>query len=124
MYYNDGTEFPGIGSVPAITRRPIRRWPNAWGADIKAFLEKIPGVKKREDIPHRFADGLRFRPGTAHFPASAEIQDPPDRYKRPSTEGRDRRYRVGKYQGKVFGVFGETVNVLNQYRDRTADGIL
>ena len=25
LYYNDGTEFPGIGSVPTITRRPIRR---------------------------------------------------------------------------------------------------
>ena len=50
LYYNDGTEFPGIGSGsnnyaatnPALTERVE--------ADIKAFLEKNPGVK-REDIP-------------------------------------------------------------------------
>ena len=50
QYYNDGTEFPGIGSGsnnyapsnPALAERVE--------ADIATFLEKNPDVK-REDIP-------------------------------------------------------------------------
>ena len=78
LYYNDGTEFPGIGSGsnnyaatnPALTERVE--------ADIKAFLEK-KSRRKAGGYPHRFADGLRFRPGSAHFPGFRRNTDPPDR---------------------------------------------
>ena len=78
LYYNDGTEFLGIGSGsnnyaatnPALTERVE--------ADIKAFLEKNPR-RKAGGYPHRFADGLRFRPGSAHFPGFRRNTDPPDR---------------------------------------------
>ena len=78
LYYNDGTEFPGIGSGsnnyaatnPALTERVE--------ADIKAFLEKNPGVK-REDIPTDLltASGSGLDPHIS--PASARNTDPPDR---------------------------------------------
>ena len=75
LYYNDGTEFLGIGSGsnnyaatnPALIERVE--------ADIKAFLEKNPGVK-REDIPTDLltASGSGLDPHIS--PASAEIQIP------------------------------------------------
>ena len=112
LYYNDGTEFPGIGSGsnkyaatnPALTERVE--------ADIKAFLEKNPGVK-REDIPTDLltASGSGLDPHIS--PASAEIQIPRIAEASGLTEEEIEDIVSENTQGKVFGVFGEeTVNVL------------
>ena len=112
MYYNDGTEFPGIGSGsnnyaatnPALTERVE--------ADIEAFLEKNPGVN-REDIPTDLltASGSGLDPHIS--PASAEIQIPRIAEASGLTEEEIEDIVSENTQGKVFGVFGEeTVNVL------------
>lgn len=112
LYYNDGTEFPGISSGsnnyaatnPALTERVE--------ADIKAFLEKNPGVK-REDIPTDLltASGSGLDPHIS--PASAEIQIPRIAEASGLTEEEIEDIVSENTQGKVFGVFGEeTVNVL------------
>ena len=121
LYYNDGTEFPGIGSGsnnyaatnPALAERVE--------ADIKAFLEKNPGVK-REDIPTDLltASGSGLDPTASgsgldpHIsPASAEIQIPRIAEASGLTEEEIEDIVSENTQGKVFGVFGEeTVNVL------------
>lgn len=112
LYYNDGTEFPGIGSGsnnyaatnPALTERVE--------ADIEAFLEKNPGVN-REDIPTDLltASGSGLDPHIS--PASAEIQIPRIAEASGLTEEEIEDIVSENTQGKVFGVFGEeTVNVL------------
>lgn len=112
LYYNDGTGFPGIGSGsnnyaatnPALTERVE--------ADIKAFLEKNPGVK-REDIPTDLltASGSGLDPHIS--PASAEIQIPRIAEASGLTEEEIEDIVSENTQGKIFGVFGEeTVNVL------------
>lgn len=112
LYYNDGTKFPGIGSGsnnyaatnPALAERVE--------ADIKAFLEKNPGVK-REDIPTDLltASGSGLDPHIS--PASAEIQIPRIAEASGLTEEEIEDIVSENTQGKVFGVFGEeTVNVL------------
>ena len=73
QYYNDGTEFAGLGSGsnnyapsnPALAERVE--------ADLKTFLEKNPEVK-REDIPTDLltASGSGLDPHIS--PESAEIQ--------------------------------------------------
>ena len=111
LYYNDGTEFPGIGSGsnnyaatnPALTERVE--------ADIKAFLEKNPGVN-REDIPTDLltASGSGLDPHIS--PASAEIQIP----------------RIAEASGlteeEIEDIVwrGDCQCAQSQYRDRTADG--
>ena len=111
-YYNDGTEFPGISSGsnnyaatnPALTERVE--------ADIEAFLEKNPDVK-REDIPTDLltASGSGLDPHIS--PASAEIQIPRIAKASGLTEEEVRDIVKENTQGKVLGIFGEeTVNVL------------
>ena len=112
QYYNDGTEFAGLGSGsnnyapsnPALTERVE--------ADIEAFLEKNPDVK-RKDIPTDLltASGSGLDPHIS--PESAEIQIP--RIAEASGLGEDqiREIVANNTSGKVLGVFGEdTVNVL------------
>ena len=112
QYYTDGTEFPGIGSGsdnyapsnPALTERVE--------ADIQAFLEKNPEVK-REDIPTDLltASGSGLDPHIS--PESAEIQVPRIAEASGLSEDTVRDIIKGHTDGKFLGIFGEeTVNVL------------
>ncbi len=112
LYYNDGTEFPGIGSGsnnyaatnPALAERVE--------ADIKAFLEKNPGVK-REDIPTDLltASGSGLDPHIS--PTSAEIQIPRIAEASGLSEEKIEKIVKNNTSGKVLGVLGEDkVNVL------------
>lgn len=112
QYYQDGTEFPGIGSGsdnyapsnPALTERVE--------SDIEAFLAKNPDVK-REDIPTDLltASGSGLDPHIS--PASAEIQIPRIAEASGLTEEEIKDIVSENTQGKLLGIFGEeTVNVL------------
>ena len=112
QYYPDGTEFPGIGSGsnnyapsnPALTERVE--------ADIEAFLEKNPEVK-REDIPTDLltASGSGLDPHIS--PESAEVQIPRIAEAFGLGEEAVRNIVKNNTNGKVLGIFGEeTVNVL------------
>lgn len=112
QYYNDGTEFAGIGSGsnnyapsnPALTERVE--------ADIEAFLEKNPGVE-REDIPADLltASGSGLDPHIS--PESAEIQIPRIAEASGLSEDQIREIVADNTTGKTLGIFGEeTVNVL------------
>ena len=112
QYYPDGTEFPGIGSGsnnyapsnPALTERVE--------ADIEAFLEKNPEVK-REDIPTDLltASGSGLDPHIS--PESAEIQIPRIVEASVLSEDTVRDIVRNNTDGKFLGIFGEeTVNVL------------
>ena len=119
LYYNDGTEFLGIGSGsnnyaatnPALTERVE--------ADIEAFLEKNPGVN-REDIPTDLltASGSGLDPHIS--PASAEIQIP----RIAEASGLTEEEIEGKYPGQSLWRLwrGDCQCAQSQYRDRTADG--
>lgn len=111
-YYQDGTEFPGIGSGsnnyapsnPALTERVE--------ADIEAFLEKNPEVK-REEIPTDLltASGSGLDPHIS--PESAEVQIPRIVEASGLSEDMVRDIIKNNTDGKFLGVFGEeTVNVL------------
>ena len=111
-YYPDGTEFPGIGSGsnnyapsnPALTERVE--------ADIEAFLEKNPEVK-REEIPTDLltASGSGLDPHIS--PESAEVQIPRIVEASGMSEDMVRDIIKNNTDGKFLGVFGEeTVNVL------------
>jgi len=112
QYYNDGTEFAGLGSGsnnyapsnPALTERVE--------ADLEVFLEKNPDVK-REDIPTDLltASGSGLDPHIS--PESAEIQIPRIAEASGLNEEQIREIVADNTSGKVLGVFGEdTVNVL------------
>ena len=112
QYYTDGTEFPGIGSGsdnyapsnPALTERVE--------ADIQAFLEKNPEVK-RENIPTDLltASGSGLDPHIS--PESAEIQVPRIAEASGLSEDTVRDIIKAHTDGKFLGIFGEeTVNVL------------
>lgn len=112
QYYNDGTEFAGLGSGsnnyapsnPALTERVE--------ADLEVFLEKNPDVK-REDIPTDLltASGSGLDPDIS--PESAEIQIPRIAEASGLDEEQIREIVANNTSGKVFGIFGEnTVNVL------------
>ena len=112
QYYNDGTEFPGIGSGsnnyapsnPALVERVE--------ADIQNFLKKNPEVK-RKDIPTDLltASGSGLDPHIS--PASAEIQIPRIVEASGLSEDQVRDIISRHTSGKLFGIFGEdTVNVL------------
>lgn len=112
QYYNDGTEFAGLGSGsnnyapsnPALTERVE--------ADLEVFLEKNPDVK-REDIPTDLltASGSGLDPHIS--PESAEIQIPRIAEASGLDEEQIREIVADNTSGKVLGVFGEaTVNVL------------
>lgn len=110
--YNDGTEFPGIGSGsnnyapsnPALVERIEE--------DIANFLEKNPDVKQ-EDIPTDLltASGSGLDPHIS--PASAEIQIPRIVEASGLDEAQVREIIKNNTEGKLLGVFGEeTVNVV------------
>lgn len=112
QYYTDGTEFPGIGSGsdnyapsnPALAERVE--------ADIQAFLEKNPEVK-REDIPTDLltASGSGLDPHIS--PEAAEIQVPRIAEASGLSEETVRDIIKAHTNGKFLGIFGEeTVNVL------------
>lgn len=112
QYYNDGTEFGGLGSGssnyapsnPALTERVK--------ADMEEFLERNPEVK-REDIPTDLltASGSGLDPHIS--PESAEIQIPRIAEASGLTEDQIREIVAENTGGKVLGIFGEsTVNVL------------
>ncbi len=112
QYYNDGTEFAGLGSGsnnyapsnPALEERVE--------ADIEAFLEKNPSVK-REDIPTDLltASGSGLDPHIS--PESAEIQIPRIAEASGLSEDEIREIVAANTEGKTLGVFGEEkVNVL------------
>ena len=111
-FYNDGSEFAGLGSGsnnyapsnPALTQRVE--------ADIEAFLEKNPGLT-REDIPTDLmtASGSGLDPHIS--PMSAEIQIPRIVEASGLSEDVVRQIIADNTNGKTLGVFGEeTVNVL------------
>ncbi len=110
--YNDGTEFPGIGSGsnnyapsnPALVERVE--------ADIANFLEKNPDVKQ-EDIPADLltASGSGLDPHIS--PESAEIQIPRIVEASGLEEAKIREIIQNHTEGKLLGIFGEeTVNVV------------
>ncbi len=110
--YNDGSDFAGLSSGsnnyaptnPALIERVE--------ADMKAFLEKNPDVK-REDIPTDLvtASGSGLDPHIS--PAAAQVQVA--RIAKASGLGEDTIKSIidENTEGKVLGVFGEDkVNVL------------
>ena len=110
--YNDGTEFAGLSSGsnnyaasnPALAERVE--------ADIEAFLESHPGVKK-EDIPADLmtASGSGLDPHIS--PESAKIQIPALAEASGISEEELQKIVDNNTEGKLLGIFGdETVNVL------------
>lgn len=111
-YYNDGSEYAGLGSGsnnyaptnPALVERVE--------ADINAFLEANPEVA-REDIPTDLltASGSGLDPHISK--ASAEIQIAAISKASKLTEDELKQMVADNTTGKALGVFGEeTVNVL------------
>ena len=112
QYYNDGTEFAGLGSGsnnyapsnPALEERVE--------ADIEAFLEKNPSVK-REDIPTDLLTASDSGLDPHISPESAEIQIPRIAEASGLSEDEIREIVAANTEGKTLGVFGEEkVNVL------------
>lgn len=112
QYYNDGTEFPGIGSGsnnyaptnPALSERVE--------ADIETFLAKNPDIS-REEIPTDLltASGSGLDPHIS--PSSAEVQIPRIVKSSGLSETEVQNIVEKNTQGKILGIFGEeTVNVL------------
>ena len=112
QFYNDGTEFAGLGSGsnnyapsnPALAERVE--------ADIEAFLAANPGVT-REDIPADLvtASGSGLDPHIS--PASAEIQIPALAEASGLSVEELEQIVADNTEGKQLGIFGEeTVNVL------------
>lgn len=111
-YYNDGSEFAGLGSGsnnyapsnPALTERVE--------ADIEAFLAANPDVK-REEIPADLmtASGSGLDPHIT--PESARIQIPALAAASGLSEEELEQIVEENTEGKLFGIFGEEpVNVL------------
>ena len=111
-YYNDGSEFAGLGSGsnnyapsnPALAERVE--------ADIEAFLSANPDVK-REDIPADLmtASGSGLDPHIT--PESARIQLPALAVASGLSEEELEQIVQDNTEGKFLGIFGEeTVNVL------------
>ena len=112
QYYNDGSEFAGLGSGsnnyapsnPALAERVE--------ADIEAFLSANPDVK-REDIPADLmtASGSGLDPHIT--PESARIQLPALAVASGLSEEELELIVQDNTEGKFLGIFGEeTVNVL------------
>ena len=111
-FYNDGSEFAGLGSGsnnyapsnPALTQRVE--------ADIEAFLAENPGVA-REDIPADLmtASGSGLDPHIS--PAAAQVQLPAIAEASGLSPERLAQIVADNTEEKLLGVFGEeTVNVL------------
>lgn len=112
QFYNDGTEFAGLGSGsnnyapsnPALVERVQ--------ADIEAFLDANPGVS-REDIPADMvtASGSGLDPHIS--PQAAQIQIPALAEASGLSQQELEQIVADNTQGKLLGIFGEeTVNVL------------
>ena len=112
QFYNDGTEFAGLGSGsnnyapsnPALVERVQ--------ADIEAFLDANPGVS-REDIPAEMvtASGSGLDPHIS--PHAAQIQSPALAEASGLSQQELEQIVADNTQGKLLGIFGEeTVNVL------------
>ena len=112
QFYNDGSEFAGLGSGsnnyapsnPALAERVE--------ADIEAFLEANPDVA-REDIPADLvtASGSGLDPHIS--PEAAAVQIPALAEASGLSEEELRQIVADNTTGKLLGVFGEeTVNVL------------
>ena len=112
QFYNDGTEFSGLGSGsnnyapsnPALVERVQ--------ADIEAFLDANPGVR-REDIPADMvtASGSGLDPHIS--PQAAQIQIPALAEASGLSQQELEQIVADNTQGKLLGIFGEeTVNVL------------
>ena len=112
QFYNDGTEFSGLGSGsnnyapsnPALVERVQ--------ADIEAFLDANPGVS-REDIPADMvtASGSGLDPHIS--PQAAQIQIPALAEASGLSQQELEQIVADNTQGKLLGIFGEeTVNVL------------
>ena len=111
-FYNDGSEFAGLGSGsnnyapsnPALTQRVE--------ADIEAFLAENPGVA-REDIPADLmtASGSGLDPHIS--PAAAQVQLPAIAEASGLSPERLAQIVADNTEEKLLGMFGEeTVNVL------------
>ena len=111
-FYNDGSEFAGLGSGsnnyapsnPVLTQRVE--------ADIEAFLAENPGVA-REDIPADLltASGSGLDPHIS--PESAKIQIPRIAQASGLSEAQLSEIVAQHTEGKLLGIFGDDgVNVL------------
>lgn len=112
QYYNNGTEFAGLGSGSNNYAPSNQALEERVEADIEAFLEKNPDVKM-EDIPTDLltASGSGLDPHIS--PESAEIQIPRIAEASGLSEDEIREIIADNTTGKTLGVFGEeTVNVL------------
>lgn len=112
QFYQDGSEFPGIGSGSNNYAPSNPDLMERVEADLQAFLEKNPDVK-REDIPTDLltASGSGLDPHIS--PASAEIQIPRICSASGLSEDQIREMISRNTTGKFLGIFGEeTVNVL------------
>ena len=112
QYYNDGSEFAGLGSGSNNYAPSNPDLLERVEADIAKFLEKNPDVK-REDIPTDLltASGSGLDPHIS--PASAEIQIPRIVKASGLTENQIRNIVDSHTKGKLLGIFGEeTVNVV------------
>lgn len=110
--YQDGTEFPGIGSGSNNYAPSNPELAKRVEADIENFLEKNPDVK-RKDIPTDLltASGSGLDPHIS--PKSAEIQVPRIAEASGLSEDEVREIVKNNTSGKLLGVFGEeTVNVV------------
>ena len=112
QFYNDGTEFAGLGSGSNNYAPSNQDLAARVEADIQNFLEKNPDVK-REDIPTDLltASGSGLDPHIS--PESAEVQIPRIVEASGLSEDTVRQIIKDHRGGKLLGVFGDdTVNVL------------
>lgn len=112
QYYNDGTEFSGLGSGSSNYAPSNPELQERVDQDIERFLEKNPEIS-REDIPADLvtASGSGLDPDIS--PEAAKIQIP--RIAEASGLSREEVEQIVEHntEGKLFGIFGEeTVHVL------------
>ncbi len=112
QYYNDGSEFAGVGSGSNNYAPSNPELAKRVEADIKEFLKANPDVKK-EDIPADLltASGSGLDPHIT--PESARIQIPALAEASGLSEEELEQIVEDNTTGKTLGIFGEeTVNVL------------
>lgn len=112
LYYQDGSEFAGLGSGSNNYAPSNPDLAGRVEEDLNVFLEKNPDVK-REDIPTDLltASGSGLDPHIS--PASAEIQVPRIAEASGLSETEVQDIIDNHTGGKLLGIFGEdTVNVL------------
>ena len=116
-FYNDGSEFAGLGSGsnnyapsnPVLTQRVE--------ADIEAFLAENPGVA-REDIPADLmtASGSGLDPHIS--PAAAQVQLPAIAEASGLSPERLAQIVADNTEEKLLGVFGEEMCIRDSARGR------